>query len=180
MDTDHNHQAHQGLAIGLILVGVVARLVPHAPNVTPLTAMALFGATYLSRRWGILLPLATVILSDLILGLHETILFTWGGFALTGLVGWWLRRQPSAGRIVASAVAGSFIFFLVSNFGVWLLGDGGTMYPKTAEGLWSCFVAALPFYRNTLVGDLVYTAGFFGLYAWVNQRVLVSTAARVR
>ena len=168
------------LAIGFIVVGVVARLVPHPANVTPLTAMALFGATYLSRRWGILLPLATVILSDLVIGLHDVVLFTWGGFALTGVVGWWLRRQPSAGRILASAVAGSLIFFLVSNFGVWLIGDGGTMYPKTAQGLWSCVVAALPFYRNALLGDVVYTAGFFGLYAWVSRRVVVSQTVRVR
>ena len=176
MDTVHDHQTHTGLAIGLILIGVAARLVPHAPNVTPLTAMALFGATYLSRRWGILLPLATIVLSDLVIGLHDVVLFTWGGFALTGVVGWWLRRQPSAGRIIGATVAGSLIFFAVSNLGVWLVGDGGTMYPKTAEGLWSCFVAALPFYRNALLGDVVYTAGFFGLYALLGQRALTQTA----
>ena len=74
-----------GLVMGLILMGTVARLVPHLPNVTPLTAIALFGGAYLPRRWAIALPLATVAASDLVLGLHGLIAFTWGGFALTGL-----------------------------------------------------------------------------------------------
>ena len=165
---------------GLIALGVLARLLPHPHNVTPLTAMALFGGAYLSRRWGILLPLAIVVLSDLVLGFHDVMAFTWGAFALIGLAGWWLRRQPRAGRVVFASVAGSTMFFLVTNFGVWLLGDQGTMYPKTLEGLWTCYIAALPFFRNALLGDVVYTSSFFGLYAWMTSRRLSALPARAR
>ena len=152
--------------VGLILMGVVARLVPHPANVTPLTAIALFGGTYLSKRWAILLPLSIVAISDLFLGWHNTVLFNWAAFAVTGLVAWWVRARPDPTRIAAGALAGSVAFFLITNFGVWLVGG---LYPRTLEGFWACYVAAIPFFRNTLVGDLVYTAAFFGGYALATQ-----------
>lgn len=177
MEQPQRH-THVGLVLGLILVGMAARFLPHPGNMTPLVAMALFGATCLSRRWGVALPLAAVVLSDLAIGLHDVIAFTWGAFALTGVVGWWLRRQPTGGRMVLAALGGSTLFFLVTNFGVWLVGHQGTMYPKSLEGLWTCYVAALPFFRNMLIGDLVYTLGFFGLYAWALRLVPARSLAR--
>jgi hypothetical protein len=156
------HPNRPWLVVGLILLGVASRLVPHPWNATPVTALALFGGTYLAKRWAILLPLGIVALSDLVLGWHDTIAFTWTAFVLTGLIGWWVRRQPGPGRIVAGALGGSLLFFLLTNFGVWLV---GRLYPLTAEGLWQCYVAALPFFRGTLLGDVAYTAVFFGSYA---------------
>lgn len=170
METSQERPISQWMVIGLISLGVVARWVPHPPNVTPLTALALFGGAYLSRRWAIGLPLLAVVLSDLVIGLHETVAFTWGAFALAGLLGWWLRRQPSPKRIVLASCAGSMLFFLVTNFGVWLVGEQGTMYPHTIDGLVGCYVAGLPFLRNTFVGDLMWTAGLFGLYALASAR----------
>lgn len=149
------------LICSLILLGVVSRLVPHPWNATPVMAMALFGGTYLSKRWSILLPLAAVAISDVFLGWHNTIAFTWGAFALTGLLAWWVRAHPSATRIFVGALSGSVAFFLITNFGVWVVGD---LYPRTAAGFWECYVAAIPFFRGTLMGDLVYTAVFFGGY----------------
>ena len=179
MAANEQHQS-SGMVYGLIAHGVVARLMPHPPNVTPLTALALFGAARLSKRWAIVLPLATVVISDLFLGLHDVILFTWSGFAITGLLGLWLRNHPSLTRVGWVALAGSTIFFLITNFGVWLLGDGGLMYPKTLEGLWQCYVAALPFYRNALAGDLVFTLGMFGLYAWLTRDQALTSPAQSR
>lgn len=155
-----------GIVLGLIVLGVLSRLVPHPPNVTPLTAIALFGGTYLSKRWGLLLPLTVVMLSDIVLGGDWTLVFNWAAFALVGLIAWWLRRRPTPGRITASALAGSVVFFLVTNVGVWV---GGLLYPRTLAGLRDCFVAAIPFFRNTLLGDLVYTLAFFGTYALVTK-----------
>ena len=166
-----------GLVYGLIFLGVVSRLVPHPWNATPLTAIALFGGTYLSKRWSILLPLAIVALSDLVLGWHSTIPFTWGAFAATGVLGWWLRSRPSAGRIIAGSLFGSVIFFLVTNFGVWA---AQTLYPKTVSGLWECYVAGIPFFRNALAGDLVYTAALFGMFAAVTATGMVPAGARSR
>ncbi|MBI3324323.1 MAG: hypothetical protein HYZ92_03490 [Candidatus Omnitrophica bacterium] len=159
------------LAVALLIFGVAARLLPHPPNATPVAAIALFGGATLPRRLAWWLPLAVMVLSDLVIGLHDVILFTWGGFVLTSLLGLWLRRRSGLGRIAASAVAGSLLFFMLTNFGVWLLGDAGRMYPKTLDGLWQCYAAALPFYRNTLLGDLAWSAGLFGLYALAARRL---------
>ena len=155
-------QLHPWLVMGLILLGIVTRLIPHPWNATPVMAIALFGGTYLSKRWGILLPLAIVAISDVLIGWHGTVPFTWGAFALTGMLGWWIQRRPSAARILGGALGGSLLFFVVSNFGVWTLGD---LYPMTPAGLWICYVAGLPFFRATLLGDLVYTVALFGGYA---------------
>jgi len=160
--TREEPQAHLGIIYALILIGIASRLVPHPWNATPVMAIALFGGTYLSRRWAILLPLAIVAVSDVLIGWHNTVPFTWGAFVLTGALAWWIRRSPGPGRIAAGSLAGSTLFFLLTNFGVWLNGD---LYPRTAEGLWRCYVAAIPFFRNALMGDLIFTAALFGGYA---------------
>ena len=155
-------QQRPWLVVGLILLGVISRLVPHPPNATPLMAIALFGGTYLSKRWAILLPLVIVGLSDAIIGWHNTLLYTWAAFVLTGMLAWWIRVHPSPWRIVGGALSGSVVFFLISNLGVWVAGG---LCPRTTAGLWECYVAAIPFLRNTLAGDVVYTMALFGGYA---------------
>ena len=159
--------SNQRLVIGLMLLGVASRLIPHPWNATPVMAIALFGGAYLSKRLAIILPLAIVVISDLIIGLHNTILFTWGAFALTGLLAWWIRKRPDATRITLGAVAGSVLFFVITNFGVWVAGE---LYPRTAAGLWQCYLLAVPFFRGTFLGDAVYTTVFFGGYALVSRR----------
>ena len=165
-----NSQTSQGrfwVIYGLIVLGALSRLVPHPWNATPVMAIALFGGTYLSKRWAMLLPLATVVLSDFIIGWHETIPFTWGAFILTGMIAWWLRPRPTAARILMGALAGSVLFFLVTNFGVWA---ASTLYPRTADGLRDCFVAAIPFFRSTVLGDLICTTALFGAYGLLKNR----------
>lgn len=156
------HRIRPWLVFGLILLGVVSRIVPHPWNATPVMAIALFGGTYLPKRWAILLPLLIVAVSDLIIGWHSTVPWTWGALALTGLLGWWIRQRPGASRVVAGAVGGSVLFFLISNFGVWV---EGSLYPRTLSGLQECFVAAIPFFRGTLLGDLIFVTVFFGGFA---------------
>lgn len=168
-------RAPQWLVFGLIGLGAVSRLVPHPWNATPVMAIALFAGTYLPGRWGILAPLAAVAISDLAFGWHNTIPFTWGAFALTGLLGGWIRRRPAAGRIVTASLTGSVLFFLITNFGVWAVGE---LYPMTAAGFWQCYVAALPFFRGTLLGDLVYAAAFFGGYALIARPSLARSPIR--
>ena len=166
-------------ALGILAIGFLARLAPHPANVTPVAALALFGGSMLPAGWAVALPLATLVASDVAIGLHHVIAFTWLSFAATGLLGRWIARRPAAGRIVAASLIASVGFFLVTNFGVWWLGDGGRMYPRTLEGLWTCYVAAVPFFRNSLIGDLAYTAGLFGLYAMVrgSTRATVDASA---
>lgn len=150
------------LALGLVLLGVISRLVPHPWNATPVMAIALFSGTYLPRRWGLCVPLAIVAATDVILGWHDTVPYTWGAFLLTGMLGWWVRRRIGAGRVMTGSLAGSILFFLVTNLGVWL---AGKLYAVTPGGLWACYVAAIPFFRATLLGDLVFAGALFGGYA---------------
>lgn len=163
--TVHEEQRHQLLAMGLVVVATLARLVPHPPNMTPLVSVALLGGATLPTGLGIVVPLLAILASDLALGLHDVVAFTWGSVILMAMLGWWVRRSPRPGRIAAAAMLGSTLFFLITNFGVWLIGHSGTMYPKTLAGLQECYLAALPFYRNALIGDLGWTLGLFGLYA---------------
>ena len=163
------------LVPALLLLGILARLVPHPWNATPVMAIALFSGTYLARRWALALPLAIIALTDMALGWHATIPFTWSAFAATGLLGWWVRRRPAPGRILGAALAGSVFFFAFTNFGVWLVGG---LYPPTPAGLWECYLAGLPFFRGTLAGDLVYTVALFGGYAALSGRALAPAPAR--
>lgn len=163
------------LVVGLIVLGILARLAPHPWNATPVMAIALFGGTYLSKRWGVLLPLAIVGVSDLLIMWHRTVPFTWAAFALTGTLGWWLRRHPHPGRILCASLTGSWAFFLITNFGVWA---SGGLYPPTAHGLWECYLAGLPFFRNTVGGDLMYTTAIFGAYAALRHMNAAQDPAR--
>ncbi len=164
-----------GLVIGLLLIGIMARLLPHPPNATPLMAIALFGGTYLPKRWAIWVPLAIVALSDLILGWHSTVPFTWSACLLTGVIAWWVRGRLSVTRIIIGALVSSWAFFLITNFGVWVT---QTLYPKTAAGLWTCYVAALPFFRNMLAGDLLSTGILFGLFVLLDAQSTRLAAGR--
>lgn len=164
-------------AIGLIVIGAVLRLAPHLPNVAPVSALALFGGVYLGRRLSLIVPLGIMILSDVLLSLpalrsllpwgvtgagwHHLVWATWGSFALVGLIGWWVRRRKTVSRILLGSLAGSILFYLITNWAVWAY---GTMYPADWPGLIQSYTQALPFFRNSLLGDLGYTALFFGVY----------------
>lgn len=149
--------------VGAILCAALFRLVPHPPNFSPIAAMALFGGAYLPRRaLAFVAPLGALLLSDLVLGFYPGISFVYVSVALTVLIGWAISRNRTALPIAAAALAGSVLFFVVSNFGTWLLTD---MYPKTLSGLAACYVAAIPFFQNTIAGDLFFSVVLFGGFA---------------
>ena len=148
------------IALLLIIFAALSRFIPHPPNFAPIAAMALFGGVYFDKRFALLVPLAAMLLSDYFIGFHNVILFVYGSFLLVGLIGLWLKRNKKVRWIVGASIGSSILFFLITNFGVWLMGA----YPPTLAGLAECYVAAIPFFRNTLVGDLFYVAVLFGLY----------------
>ncbi len=161
------------LVVGCVVLGIVARLVPHPWNVSPVTAIALFAGAHLPRRWALGLVWLLLACTDLILGWHTTLPFTWAAFSLTVLFGRWARQQLTTGRLIIASVASSLLFFIITNFGVWLVGE---LYPRTLEGLSTCYVAAIPFFRNTLLGDLVYTGVFFGSFSLLTGSLRPSRA----
>ena len=160
-----------------VLAAIVFRLLPHPWNFTPLGAMFLFsGATFRSRWEALLVPLGALMLSDyavvqfLYHGQFQWFSpFTWAAFLLIGLIGFTLRDKLTFARVAGASLAGAVSFFVVTNFTVWVR---GTMYPHTLGGLATCYVAALPFFRNTLFGDLFYAAVMFGSYYWIARRRL--------
>jgi len=155
------------VATGLILLGAASRLLPHPPNFTPVTALALFGGACLPlRRQAFLVPLLALFLSDLVLGFHNQMPGIYLGMLLIAALGRRLRDRRRPAPIAGAALLGSGIFFLVSNFGVWA---AGTLYPRTGAGLAACFLAGVPFFGPTLLGDLVYTAALFGGLALVER-----------
>ena len=145
---------------GMILAAVASRLIPHQPNFTPIAALALFGgAAFSDRRAAFIVPLAGLFLSDLALGFYAITPVVYGSFVLIVCLGFWVRRRQTVSRIAGAAVTGAVLFFILTNFGVWIFGE---LYPKTPTGLADCYVAAIPFFRNTLLSDLFYSALLFG------------------
>lgn len=158
------------LAIFAAIVGAAAlRLAPHPPNFTPIGAMALFGGAYADRRWlAFIVPLGALLVSDMVIGFHALMPFVYGSVAVIVLLGRVALKRRSPLRIGLTAVAGSVVFYLVTNFGVWL--QLGT-YPHTPAGLLACYVAAIPYFQNTLAGDLFYNGLLFGGFALLERSV---------
>ena len=159
-----------------MLVGfaAAARFWPHPANFTPIAAIALFSGVYMSKRASLLAPVIAMMVSDIFLGMHNLVFFTWGSMALVGVIGWWVKEQKGVSRIIVGSLTGSTLFFFVTNGAVWAFGQGW-MYPHTFAGLVQAYVAGLPFFRNTLAGDLFYAAAFFGIaelaLAWERARL---------
>jgi hypothetical protein len=162
----------------MILAAATSRLIPHPPNFTPIGAMALFGgACYASRRAAFLVPLGAMLLSDLAIGLmsrdlwrglHALIPIIYGSFAVAVCLGFWLRHRRRILPIAGTVLASSVLFFVVSNLAVWVV---SSWYPKTWGGLVACYVAALPFFRSTLLGDALYASVLFGGLALAEHKV---------
>lgn len=156
---------------GMILAAAGSRLLPHPPNFAPIAALALFGgACFADRRAAFLVPLTAMLLSDLVLGLHRTLPVVYGSFAVLVCLGLWLRQHRTAVPIAAATLIGSVLFFALTNFGVWAL---GSLYPKSWEGLIACYVAAIPFFHNTVLGDALYATVLFGGLALAEKGVPV-------
>ena len=164
----------------LIIAAAVSRLVPHPPNFTAVGAMAIFGGAYFTReRWLFLVPFLALWLSDLLLNnivyqgyvggftlfsTHSIPVFI--AFGLIVLLSHFSLRQVSSGRLLGTSLAASVLFFIVTNLGVWLT---GTLYPLNSAGLAACFTAAIPFFANTILGDMFFTGILFSA-VWLIQK----------
>ena len=151
--------------ISIILFAIFSRFIPHPPNFTPITAIALIAGKGFTNRWIIyVIPLISLFISDLFLGFHDTIPFVYGAFILITLLGK-MAKKITLGTVLMS----SAIFFLISNFGVWFYN-----YPITLDGLISCFTLAIPFFINTILGDLFYSAIMIYPYYALQKNNLIS------
>ncbi len=142
----------------IILLSIFARLNPHPPNMAPIGALALYSGTNFEKAIGVLIPLSVMLLSDIFLGFHSTMIFVYGSFALIFFLGRFLKNKTSVKNVIISSLTISFLFFIITNFGVWLT---TSMYEKNMQGLMICYAMGLPFLKNTILGDLMYNAVFF-------------------
>ena len=174
----------------LIVACAFSRMIPHLPNFSPLGAIGLFGAAYFSKKWqAFLIPILATWLSDLFI--NNVIYgqyfpeFTWfypgfywqyGSYLLITLAGIFIFKKVNTKRVLAGTLASTLIFFVVSNFGVWV---GGLMYPKNTTGLIACYLAGIPYIKGTLLGDLFYSGILFSSFALLQNRFPVLKSASI-
>jgi hypothetical protein len=163
------------MAYAFILLGAVLRVIPHPANFAPIAAMALFGGANLNRKYALLVPLAAMAVSDFFIGFDGLIsrAVVYGSFLAAGLIGMWLKGRQNVYTVTAASLASSVIFFLVTNLP---FVHPGSMYTYDLQGTLASYTMAIPFFRNTLLGDLFYSAALFGGYELVKWFV----AARSR
>jgi hypothetical protein len=155
--------------VGMIAIAAASSLIPHLPNFTPLAAIALFaGAQFGERRAALTVTLGALLVRDAIIGFHSLMPFVYACYALNVCIGYWLRKNQKPWPVIGATLFGSVIFFVVTNFGVWaVLG----MFPQTLDGLIACYVAGIPYFRNTLASDLLYSTLMFGGFALAQSRI---------
>ena len=141
-------------------------------------SIALFGGAYLKKAYAFLVPVAALFLSDVVIGFYglESMAFVYGTVILIVAMGLVLEKKVSAGKVLGLSLAGSVIFFIITNFAVWVV--PGSIYPKTLAGLAECYTMAIPFFGNTLLSTLVYSAAMFGVYEVVEKFVLKPKAVQ--
>ena len=163
------------LLIAMIVGAASFRLVPHPSNFTPIGALALFaGAHFDEKRWAFIVPLAAMLLSDLVIGFHSGMPVIYAVFAAIVCMGFLLKEKKTALRVTTALFAAAVFFFTVSNFAVWAA-EG--LYPMTFQGLVTCYVAAIPFFQNWLAGTLFYSAILFGGFVLAERKLPVFASA---
>lgn len=154
------------IAYFFILLGAVLRVLPHAANFAPIGAIALFGGTYLNKKYALVAPLAAMIVSDFFIGFDsiQSRAIVYGSFLLIGGIGYLLRNRVTVGRVIGASILSSVIFFLITNLP---FVHADSLYPYTLNGTLTSYMNALPFFKNTLMSDVLYSSAFFGAYELV-------------
>lgn len=145
------------------------------PNFSAVGAVAIFGACYFRGNFRFIVPLSVLWLSDLILNnviysryyAHFQIAgdpWVYSGFVLAGIIAYFLMKKSSWPKLLMTSIVTGVIFYLVSNFGVWM---SASVYSKDLGGLLQCYAAGIPFFRNTILGNVFYSFVLFGIYEWI-------------
>jgi len=156
--------------VGMIVLAALSRLLPHPYNFAPITAVALFGgAKFDDWKTAFSVPLVALLLGDFLLGFYQGMWVVYLAFALmVGVSRVFLRREPGVLRITSLTLGSSIFFYLFTNLTVWPIHH---LFPKTLDGQIASYLAALPFFQNTLLGDAFYTAVLFGGWALLERSV---------
>ena len=156
------------LILLLTILTAITRLAPHPPNFTPLLSIAMFCGLIFNHRLSFCIPLSAMILSDLWIGFHDVLFFVYLPLLFVFVIGYQFKKSVNFKNIFMMSLSSSLIFFIVSNFGVWLIG-----YPKTISGLYICYISAIPFFHSTLISTLMYSSIFLFVYRYLTSNNLV-------
>lgn len=143
------------LFILLTFFAAFSRFAPHPPNFTPILSIALFCGISFRNKYIFLIPLFSMVISDFFIGYHSVIMFVYVSLLIIFLMGKYLAKENSFNSMIILSLSSAIVFFIISNFGVWIVG-----YPKTISGFIACYIAALPFLLNTLISTILFSSVF--------------------
>ncbi len=152
--------------VSLIFTAALLRLIPHAPNFSPIGALALFGGAYLNRKYlAYIIPIAAMIVSDLFLPFYGIeVLITYAGFLISIFIGTQLKNNLTWYNLALGSMVSSFAFFLITNFVFFYPASMGPLYTHDLAGVMNSYIAGWPFFQNTFASDLVYNGILFGAF----------------
>lgn len=155
------------IGLGVLICLAASRLIPHPPNFTSLLALsfyipAIFGVKFIP------LVVLSLLITDLIIGFHSTIIFTWGSVILIGLMAKYFNR--SIIFRISGALTGALLFFILTNFGVWISGS----YGYTLNGLFYCYILALPFFGYSLISTFIFSSIIEGFFRLIKKKITLS------
>jgi hypothetical protein len=148
---------------------ILSRIIPHPPNFTPILAGIIF-IPFIKKdiRLSLLVPLGAMLLSDFIIGMHGLMLWTYVPIGILSLVTFYFFSD-NALRVGSLAIASPMVFYLISNFGVWM---NSSFYTKDLNGLMECYISAIPFYANSAVACLLFSCAFFFIVKFHQRSIL--------
>lgn len=169
------------ITLSLVFLGAFARLLPHPANFAPIGAIALFAGLYLPRRLSLVAPVSAMLISDIVIGFYDLRIMAavYMSFLISIALGRMIKKNKSTAAVVGGTALGAVVFFLFTNAAVWAF---GTMYPQTLHGLGESYLMAIPFFRNSLLGDLFFTGVLVGgmeLIHYYRERLSESATASV-
>ena len=173
-----NNKMNQFIILLIIIFASATRLIPHPPNFTPIIAMGLLGGAYIKNRLLIIIiPIGSMFISDIFLGFHGVIYWVYGSLILVAFLGKILITNVNIKNCSLGVLIGSFTFFIITNFGVWLTSG---YYPISVNGIIVCYTMALPFFINTLASSVFYSIVMFGGYELIIRNIIQLAPSRIQ
>ena len=148
--------------IGLILILALSRLMPHPDNFTPIIALAIMSSYFFRNvNFSYVVMLFSMLLADFFIGFYSYMLFVYVSLFLIVLIFFKISKKMNYKNLFIFSFFGSVIFFLISNFGVWLVGN---LYERNINGLIECYFMAIPFFKNTIISTLIFSYSSLIIY----------------
>ena len=158
------------LIVIIILIGAFSRIIPHPPNFTAIGAISILGGVYFGKNYlAFLVPIISMLISDFVLGFNMA-LSVYLSFLIMIPLGISIKKKLSKLSVIKASIYASILFFLITNFSVWIF---STVYPNNIYGLLICYYAGIPFFFNTLLGNIFFSFSLFGIYEIVSKRKFI-------